>query len=128
MSAGLGCARCGDCCENILMRAEFDPLNYDRPDLSEADLATLAFTAVNWARQGPAEAEGWAVWSCKAFDPIERLCTAHEARPPVCSNYPWYGREPDAGTISNPRCSYLLDLTPEARPAGARPLIPLTVL
>lgn len=111
-----------------MMRAGFDPLNYDRPDPDEADLATLSFTTEHWSKIGPASDPDWNLWSCDAFDPVERLCTAHEDRPPVCSNYPWYGRAPVKGPVTNPRCSYLLDLAPADRPAGARPLIPLTVV
>lgn len=67
-------------------------------------------------------------WSCDAFDQVTRLCTAHEERPPVCRDFPWYGREPDLITSLNPQCSYLLDVAPSERPEGARPLIPLTIV
>ena len=68
---------------------------------------------------------------CDAFDPATRLCTAQENRPPVCRDYPWYGKDP-AGSGSGPllyrECSYLADVAPDQRPDGARPLIPLTVI
>lgn len=68
---------------------------------------------------------------CDAFDPAARLCTAHDARPPVCRDFPWYGQDPEekAGEVRlDPQCSYLADLPPGKRPEGSRPLIPLTVL
>lgn len=87
---------------------------------------------------------GWAgkgVWTCDAFDPVARLCTAHAERPPMCSRYPWYGRPPSsyqhdtdpARTVRwmGARCSYLRDLTtPDGGwlAVGARPLIPVTVV
>lgn len=70
------------------------------------------------------------VYRCLKFDEVNRVCTAHDERPPMCSGYPWYGREPDPGSINRDetRCSYWLDVDPEERPEGVRPLIPLTVL
>lgn len=67
---------------------------------------------------------------CNAFDPETRLCTAHEDRPPVCRDFPWYGAEPESWRSGDLmlQCSYLLDLPPDQRPEGARPLIPLTVI
>lgn len=68
--------------------------------------------------------------SCDAFDSVHRRCTVYEARPPVCSGYPWYGEEPTPSRITRTgsRCSYLLDLSPADRPEGARPLIPIEVV
>lgn len=33
-------------------------------------------------------------FTCDAFDPVERRCTAYEQRPLMCENYPFYGRNP----------------------------------
>lgn len=71
------------------------------------------------------------IWRCLKFDPERRVCTAHAERPRMCSEYPFYGREPGGSNTPNDdelRCSYWLDVDPDERPAGARPLIPLTVL
>jgi Fe-S-cluster containining protein len=154
-----GCARCGNCCENIVCDS------YD--------------SAVKWAADAlegvpdPGTDEGWAYWrehgcggddqpqdlavrkfaeggrtradgdflaahwrtedgehyACDQFDPVTRECKAHESRPPVCRDYPWYGDEPSAARGPNMglQCSYLADLPPAERPEGARPLIPLMV-
>ncbi len=62
---------------------------------------------------------------------VSLTCRAHSSRPPVCRDYPWYGREPGQDNTEFayvPQCSYLLDLPPGKRPAGSRPLIPLEVL
>jgi Fe-S-cluster containining protein len=66
---------------------------------------------------------------CDAFDPVTRLCTAREARPPVCRDYPWYGGDPvTSGRAAELYgvCSYLADVPPSSRPEGSRPLIPIT--
>lgn len=69
-------------------------------------------------------------FTCDQFDAETRLCLARDTRPPVCSGYPWYGRGPESGRITKEgsRCSFLLDLPPEDRPTGSRPLIPIEVI
>jgi Fe-S-cluster containining protein len=69
-------------------------------------------------------------WTCDAYDPEHGTCTAHEDRPPLCRDYPWYGEQPSADRAAHfsRQCSYLADLPPDQRPDGARPLIPLTVV
>ena len=43
---------------------------------------------------------------------------AHDERPPLCSDYPWYGREPGTGEKGLPlRCSFWADYPAERRPA-----------
>jgi hypothetical protein len=120
----LGCAQCGDCCERIWMPPGFDE---NAVSDSKADMATRAFVREHWTRE-LVEESGWQQWSCAFFDTVHRTCKAHDKRPPVCSQYPWYGKDPHPGKIDVGRCSYLLDLPPEDRLPGARPLIPVTVL
>lgn len=68
--------------------------------------------------------------ACDAYDREARLCTAQDSKPPVCRDYPWYGRDPGSedGKGMPLHCSYLADMPPDKRPEGARPLIPLTVV
>jgi Fe-S-cluster containining protein len=69
-------------------------------------------------------------YSCDQYDSEARACRAQESKPPVCRDYPWYLEGPSAlraGAL-DPQCSYLLDVPPAARPAGARPLIPIEVI
>jgi Fe-S-cluster containining protein len=70
----------------------------------------------------------WLQMRCDMFDPDSRLCTAREARPPVCRGFPWYGDGPCAGRAGEllSHCSYLADVPPGQRPPESRPLIPLT--
>jgi Fe-S-cluster containining protein len=164
----LGCAGCGDCCEEIYLSVSVESLQRwttaalgnvpdpatdegwawwktePRPERSDRvwhdDLRpdAIAQYAVDGDRRLNADfltehwhrIDGLDNYSCDAFDPVHRRCTAYEERPPVCAGYPWYDRGPNAGTITKTgsRCSYLLDLPPAQRPEGARPLIPIEVL
>lgn len=114
----LGCARCGDCCEEIW--------SMPRCGLEKQGTDEAAFLLEHWQDIGDEEGH----YTCDQFDRVHRLCLAHEDRPPVCSNYPWYSDPPGQGNvvIKNPQCSYLLDLPPTSRPEGSRPLIPVEVL
>lgn len=135
------CAGCGDCCDPVVVEAsvldDARAFATGAADLADGDASqravlagNLAFIAAHWQLAGPVEDDGWAPVRCDAFDPASRLCTARENRPPVCRDYPWYGREPspDHSTVFSLRCSYLADLPPADRPEGARPLIPLAVI
>lgn len=152
----LGCARCGQCCENITISADGldkwttgalegvpDPRTDDgwawwqESGWTDRDRAwrwwnpdgdnrlCADFITAHWKLNDDGR-----TYSCDAFDQVTRLCMAHDERPPVCSGYPWYGTEPDDVHISalGGQCSYLLDVAPDRRPEGSRPLIPLTVL
>lgn len=128
-----GCARCGLCCTGITMVADFDPVTYDPTPGTDAEI-DIAFILKHWtksaAEDDPAASDAWPTWSCDKFDPVHALCTAHEDRPPVCSGYPWYGKEPGperAAKLYN-CCSYLADLPPGDRPEDAWPLIPIEVV
>lgn len=167
----LGCARCGDCCENIYLSTDLEVLSkwtteylkdIPGPSTDEGwvwwvseERGTAAwrdttmsreqamskydpdgemrknadFITAHWSETGKDE-NGAITHSCDQFNAETRLCEARDERPPVCSGYPWYNREPREGVFwkKGQRCSYLLDLPPAARPEGARPLIPVEVL
>lgn len=138
----LGCARCGDCCENIWVPvAQAEITRYtagDRHLVTEnrwAGRYQLDFFARYWTRleqKVMTLEDGTLVhktrYSCAKFDTESRTCTAHSIRPQVCRDYPWYGRGPHAGKIDSRRCSFLLDLPPDQRPENSYPLIPLEIL
>jgi Fe-S-cluster containining protein len=126
----LGCARCGDCCDPVVMPPDFDPMAIEPTPGSRA-VADLTFIRQHWTRQAPREGDTDSHWACDRFDRQERACTAYGERPPVCQGFPWYldGPTPErAGRLAHPRCSYLFDVPPEQRPQGARPLIPVEVI
>lgn len=133
----LGCAACGGCCDPVHL-SESSRLNIERlaaldlAELNEPTRADVEFTAEHWTeiRRDP---DGGAAYSCDRYDPNTRLCTAHDDRPPVCRNYPFYGRPGDPSSLGltpggGPDCSYWLDVPAADRPDKTRPLIPLTVL
>ena len=152
-----GCAQCGSCCTHIWLTVDprkwstralanipdprtdegwaywLEHSNYADENRDDAIRrynpdgrmrADADFVAAHWTEN----CDGY--WTCDAYDPERGTCTAHEDRPPLCRDYPWYGREPDAEGASHlyKQCSYLADLPPDQRPEGARPLIPLAVI
>ena len=154
MTPSAGCATCGACCERItpsiarhdvtaivstsggfgVVKPGVKPTarGYQRARPIGGRYARDAAFMLRWMRPtGDVERQGdmvRQVWTCDAFDPVHRLCTQHADRPEMCAGYPWYGREPHEGVIREPDCSYLADLPPDRRPAGSRPLIPVTVV
>lgn len=117
------CARCGDCCERI--RLSFDPQKkavelLDIPDLEPHNRHNAEFMRDHWRTidvNTDEDAITTFIAQCDAFDATTRLCTAHDARPPVCSAYPWYGRPPEdnegrasVAAALSPRCSFNADV------------------
>jgi Fe-S-cluster containining protein len=138
------CARCGDCCERFALATDqgaFAPTSQDPPDGYrgrdpewedvwlewDKHLADVAFQRVHFH---PLMADGKQVrdktsdrgyYTCDAFDPTTRLCTAHADRPDTCRGYPWY----DGGVATRmlpSRCSFWHDVPPDRWPPDADPL------
>jgi Fe-S-cluster containining protein len=122
---GATCSQCGDCCEAI-------PFKYNKKQMAEITFdedspnhQTQQFVLKWWRRisrkkyvELHPEAKDTIsefFYTCLKFDPQTRLCTAHDERPPVCSNYPWYGRDPKPYGIPA-RCSFWVDVPAEQRP------------
>lgn len=59
-------------------------------------------------------------WDCDVYDRATGDCLAYDDRPPVCRDFPWYGREPHHDVWLDMTCSYHGDLR--------RRVLPLTVL
>jgi len=49
-------------------------------------------------------------YRCSNFDVETRSCTSYHDRPEVCSEFPWYGAQPNPTKAISPRCSYNEDL------------------
>ena len=116
------CSRCGDCCENIhvgygteevldRLAAYWEALR-DKSDDGRFILTHWNIIRVDVAADGREDP----VFACDKFDPVERLCTAHEERPQVCRGFPWYdhgvadpGEDLPWRHVSK-RCSYLADV------------------
>jgi Fe-S-cluster containining protein len=128
------CARCGDCCDPV--KIDFDvwaravaTARRHGPDdvdpLSTEYWANCLFLAADCRPVGALN--GQVLLACAHYDREHQACRAYGRRPPVCSGFPWYGREPGDGG-AEPRCSYWLDVAPADRPEGYRPLIPLMAI
>lgn len=127
----LGCARCGDCCDPVLLGPNaIAVIEGEVATGLDADDETITFAREHWRRRGELDGDGWGRYDCDQFDPELRLCSAGDARPPVCRYYPWYADGPTSGRAAtlHPRCSYLAEVPPEQRPEGSRPLIPIEAI
>ena len=116
------CARCGDCCDPVIVA--FDPQEMAADLLSRSEVESHnringEFMRDHWTVESTYEAADSVTVRrvrCDVFDPVRRLCGAHESRPPVCWGFPWYhrppgdpDREPAAASLS-PRCSFNADV------------------
>ncbi|HUX71232.1 MAG TPA: YkgJ family cysteine cluster protein, partial [Cellulomonadaceae bacterium] len=135
---------CGNCCDPVTIDADaIDPwrdwLDYWRAggveDVtdSDGDPADPTYRFIAEHMTEISNEDGVVSFACSFFDKVTRQCGAYDQRPPMCSNYPWYGDEPADRIAKNPYqcvdgCSFLLDVPPGARPEGSRPFIPLTVV
>lgn len=135
----LGCAMCGECCEQIVLA--FDPRAEPTRDRHPENAELYRdYWRVEWAddnyRYPGYDQPSHTTWmvTCEAYDAERRACT-HPNRPPICRDYPWYERHPsrdrtvDRKVLSDgvTACSYALD-APGWSGRGLRPLIPVTVL
>jgi len=111
------CNRCGECCENMplnltkrQLRAVLAEASGDAGDAAQRDLEENArFILGHWHRSGGGGTR--TRYSCDAFDPASRLCTAHDERPPICRGFPWYDRPPGTRKVRLPAsCSFNADV------------------
>lgn len=74
----------------------------------QTNRATLIFAYRHWT---PIDPEDLLNVRCDKFDAVARACTAHEERPPICRDYPWYGEEPwqERASCLPERCSFRSD-------------------
>lgn len=120
---GARCNQCGNCCERIPLNTTKTALRKQKPE-TEKGRANRSFVLAHWTWVGR-----WGkqqVYSCDAFDPVTRQCTAHDERPPICREYPWYGRSPNKEQLmAEPEklgsCSYWFDIPKKEWPDGIAP-------
>lgn len=131
---GAECARCGSCCDPVTLDADVYAEVMEDARSSETLGPNRRFIAQHWrilSAYPDEDGKHWLRIRCDVYDPLHRACSAHEDRPPVCKDFPWYEEEPGSegrAEYLNRQCSYLADIPPSDRPEGSRPLIPLTVL
>jgi Fe-S-cluster containining protein len=117
------CIKCGDCCEVI-------PFSMTKKQVAEAivsgkfsgkNLESLKFIKKYWKRlykkdfsKREREIFGYPnsqyKYTCSMFNSKTRLCEAHDKRPSVCYDYPWYNAEPDSSAGLPLGCSYREDI------------------
>lgn len=126
----MACAQCGSCCNPVIVAPEIPGQCGQRARSQEQPSADDLFITQHWhpVSAFTDESGTWLRMRCDMFDSSSRRCTAYGGRPPVCQGFPWYGDGPvpeRAAYLPAP-CSFLAEVPPDQRPAGSRPLIPLT--
>lgn len=126
------CVRCGDCCDPVTLpldqwlqvldwNAEWPEERWDGDERgTRAEVfPNLTFMYEHWHCT---DVRGSTVLlRCDAFDVSTRTCTMYEQRPPVCRDYPWYGKTPAREHAPrSDRCSFWLDLPDDVRPVQWR--------
>lgn len=131
-AVSLGCARCGACCQSIPMTGldRMIELQAEGQNVDNQRWQTdVTFMALHWTPTGEVTTHGTPTYRCDQYDPIHMLCAIQDDKPPVCQDYPFYSSTPESySPYLERQCSYLLDVSPEHRPDGARPLIPVEVI
>lgn len=99
------CNQCGDCCQDI---------NLNWPELDKitgslTNMWTYMFISQYWYKNANDRYE------CRFFDRINRVCKTHATRPPICSGFPWYNKEPKLKYLPT-KCSFWQDLPFSQRP------------
>lgn len=105
---------CGDCCEDIRISVDLRSI---RQSLASGKVAgkwakDANFILTNMIPDGTVKRDGGRVkqtLQCAKFDKETRKCTAHNDRPDMCRQYPYYGRKPSADSTMGGRCSFLAD-------------------
>jgi len=103
----MSCNQCGDCCRVIVLSRT--PEQLAEVVVAGDTVGSAAFIAQHWHPVSSEEAlaifpeyaqsyldsgHPWHFYTCDQFDPGTNRCLAHETRPPVCSDFPWYGGDP----------------------------------
>ena len=129
------CAMCGDCCENFPLNtpqradvwgrmilanvaragtARYEGTGVGRKQaawMGELEVVSGPHPFKSTDKDGNPTTEMRYRYRCPRFDPVARVCSDHANRPPVCSRYPWYDREVEAGDYRSlpARCSFVAD-------------------
>ena len=143
------CGRCGDCCEKIDYQADWNYLRqwvewwenqcewamlnlldgedgnaFELTEEQQRILANVRFIWTHWTPHPDDAGLAMPGFQCSAFDRETRLCTAHEHRPPICRDFPWY-EQSDRTPRFSPRCTFWADVPLEERPGGKLRALPV---
>ena len=122
------CNRCGDCCNPI--KTSWSPeeiaVKLGTKEIDENGSRDFTFIANHWSCISRDEDDRTYDYQCNKFNRVTRMCEAYDERPPICSDFPYYGKEPEDGRSFEKNCSFWWDV--KDRPAWARPLLPIVAL
>ncbi|MNW28638.1 Flagellin N-methylase [compost metagenome] len=142
------CGMCGKCCEAIHIPLDINEIRKG----AENGWGDATFVRDNWTpitleqayeinpflkktkedqlEKGNANPhEGMHFYTCDRLDRSTKLCTVHENRPQVCSEYPWYGRKPSSDFIFYTKdCGYRVDAEDAAKEALNHETLPETIV
>ena len=128
------CSRCGDCCEAIPFQRTKKMIDKHLAEsvLSDKNEYSLKFIKKYWRRISrkkfvaihpeAANTSSPYFYTCLKFDAVARLCMAHDERPAICSDYPWYDIDPVRQEFHGipARCSFWEDVSEERRPVWVK--------
>lgn len=111
------CNSCGSCCDPVTFQGDVvvnglvgDDRAFMEANFTEVD-AEEAHRRRPWLSVKQLEECGFRFFNCAFFDPYTRQCTAYDARPNMCKNFPWYSRGPNPRSLNGlPYCSFWEDL------------------
>lgn len=130
------CSMCGKCCEAIRL-----PMSHEKfsPDYTEVLYVDKEFMFDNFVPMSQEEAlsinpqllmgkvhpdgkyeesPGF-YYSCKMYDKETKKCNAHDLRPKVCREFPWYGNSINNHSLGmHLSCSYWQDVPVEYWASG----------
>lgn len=113
------CKKCGACCEVICLKVTKKGIREARRNENSE------FVLQHWKRVSRKEAErrnprvapyvpGYLFYECDQFDTEAKLCQTHNnGKPPVCTGFPFYGKEPYDVFYMLPGCAFKGDLQDE---------------
>lgn len=123
MTLGATCSGCGDCCAPVVMNRGLDDLPDDGPSTPfvQEHWHEISFAEASEMKSGLIDAVRARFFRCDVFDSERRTCGDYDNRPPVCVDFPWYGKRPEPVRLQDvERCSYWADVAVEDQPVHFR--------
>jgi Fe-S-cluster containining protein len=124
---GATCNGCGHCCDPVLLAKDTWERTlsavYSVDSIPDHAVANGKFAARWWfgnhTEHASEDGRQWVTIQCPFFNRVLRRCEAYDARPPICSGYPWYNFDVETAIKErplHPECSYWEDVPVTLRP------------
>lgn len=88
---------CGSCCDPVSLSED----QVQRAFAYGPGAPQAQWIWANWEPIGPNRNGDGVSLRCINYDVEGRRCMAYESRPPVCRDFPWYGKEPSVDGAIN---------------------------